>query len=81
MTAVSPRIVIERRRQLVHEALVGVGILHPPRRADRRGPERRRFEAVTDGFDVWELVENIDTLPGASSRAVWQQQLNLLRRT
>ena len=45
-----------RRRQLVHERLVRVGVLHAARRANPRRPERRRVEPVAHAARVGERV-------------------------
>ena len=54
-------------RQLVHERLVGEGVLHPARRTDPRRPERRRLESMADGVDVRERVGRrrvLEDVPG-----------------
>src|SRR2546422_11354997 len=45
-----------RRRQLVHERLVRIGVLHAPGRADPGRTERRRFEPVYERVRVREWI-------------------------
>ena len=47
-----------RRRELVHEAFVGISVLHPARRPDPGRPERRGFQPAADRLDVREFVGN-----------------------
>ena len=60
------RIDTRGRRKLVHEALVGEGILHASWGPDPGWAQRRRFKSVTDRPDIGELVGNVRVLEDVS---------------
>ena len=64
------RVGVSRRGELVDEALVGVGVLHPPWRADPGGAKRRRCKPPADRLDVSEFVRDRRVLENVARRDV-----------
>ena len=80
-TRILERIDAGRRRDLVEEALVAERVLHPPRRADPRRPERRFGEPVRGRLDVRKRVRDRERLVDvARGAAPSRRQVREVRR-